>query len=107
MSNDIIPYPSITKSDKDGEPSFLIPEGINKRTLEILGCDYGYAKVVCGGRNKGKMKAMKEFIKLLREAKSEDVLIVRVRDPLPELRGNRLPRLRLLPRELYDNEKQD
>ena len=114
MKDEITPYPAITKSDKEGIPDFLVPDGINDKTLSMLGCDCGQGcdykdvRIVhIGGRNKGKMKAMKEFIKLLCDAKRKDVIIVRTPDPLPELRGNRLPKLRLLPIELYDKEKQD
>ena len=114
MKDKIIPCPMIIRSDKENVPDFLIPEGINEKTLRILGCDcglgdsYGDVRVVhIGGRNKGKMKAMKEFIKLLRDDKRKDIVIVRYPDPLPELKGNRLPKLRLLPIELYDSEKQD
>ena len=94
--------------EKTGEPFFPIPEGINERTLEILGCDYGYTpNVIYVGRNKGKMMAMKEFIKLLCDDKRKDVVIVRAPDSLPELKGNRLPTCRLLPIELYENENKD
>lgn len=64
-------------------------------------------KIVCGGRGKGKMMTLEEFLKLLPEDKRKDVVIVRASDPVPELKGNRLPKLRLLPIELYDNERQD
>lgn len=63
--------------------------------------------IVFGGRWKGKMMTLEEFLKLLPEDKRKDVVIVRASDPVPELKGNRLPTLRLLPIELYDNERQD
>lgn len=93
MSNEIIPYPSITKSDKDGTPEFLIPEGINERTLKMLGCNSKDVRIVCGGRGKGKMMAFKEFLKLFSADKSKDFIIVRASDPVPELKGNKLPRI--------------
>lgn len=93
MSNEIIPYPSITKSDKDGTPEFLIPEGINERTLKMLGCNSKDVRIVCGSRNKGKMMAFKEFLKLLSADKNKDVVIIKASDPVPELKGNKLPRI--------------
>ena len=102
----------ITRYDKEGGPDFPIPEGINEKTLRILGCDsglgcdFGDVRIVCvGGRHKGKMRAMKEFIKFLSDDKCKDVMFIRASDPIPELKGNRLPSIRLLPIELYDNEK--
>ena len=87
----------IARSDKEGVPDFLIPEGINEKALRILGCDcglgcdFGDVRIVCvGGRNKGKMKAYKEFVKLLCDDKRKDVIIVRAPDPLPELKGNKM-----------------
>lgn len=50
-------------------------------------------KIVCGGRGKGKMMALEEFLKLLPEDKRKDVVIVRASDPVPELKGNKLPRI--------------
>lgn len=108
MKDKIIPYPTISQIEKDGLPDFPIPEGINETTLRALGCDCGDVRIVCvGGRNKGKMKAYKEFVKLLCDDKRKDVIIVRALDPIPELKGNRLPTLRLLPIELYENETKD
>ena len=111
---EITPYPSITKSDKEGMPDRPIPEGINEKALRILGCDCGLGhdfvdvRTVCvGGRNKGKIKATKEFIKFLSNDKSKDIMFIRASDPIPELKGRRLAQLRLLPIELYDNERQD
>ena len=50
-------------------------------------------KIVCGGRGKGKMMAIEEFLKLLPEDKRKDVVIIRASDPVPELKGNKLPRI--------------
>ena len=50
-------------------------------------------KIVCGGRGKGKMMTLEEFLKLLPEDKRKDVVIVRASDPVPELKGNKLPRI--------------
>lgn len=91
MSNEIIPYPGITLSDKEGNPN--IPEGINERTLKMMGCNSKDIRIVCGGRGKGKMMAFTEFLKLLPEIMREDVVIIRASDPVPELRGNKLPRI--------------
>lgn len=114
MSNEIIPYPPITQADKEGIPNFRVPEGINEKALRMLGCDCGLGhdfvdvRTVCvGGRNKGKMRAMKEFIKFLTDDNRKDVVFVRASDPIPRLKGNRLATLRLLPIELYDNETKD
>lgn len=49
--------------------------------------------IVCGGRGRGKMVALEEFLKLLPEDKRKDVVIVRASDPVPELKGNKLPRI--------------
>lgn len=93
MSNEIIPYPPITKADKEGIPNFRVPEGIDERALKILGCNCKDVRIICGGRGKGKMMAFKEFLKLLPEDKRKDVVIVRTSDPVPELKGNKLPRI--------------
>lgn len=93
MSNKIIPYPSLTQTDKEGIPDFRVPEGIDERALKMLGCNCKDVRIICGGRGRGKMVAFKEFLKLLPEAKRNDVVIVRASDPVPELRGNKLPRI--------------
>lgn len=49
--------------------------------------------IVFGGRGRGKMMVAEEFLKLLPEAKRKDVVIVRASDPVPELKGNKLPRI--------------
>ena len=50
-------------------------------------------KIVCSGRGKGKMMAVKEFLKLLPEDKRKDVVIVRASEPVPELKGNKHPKI--------------
>ena len=104
----------ITRTDKEGVPDFQIPEGINEKALRILGCDCGLGHdfgdvrtIYVGGRNKGKLRAMKEFIKFLSDDKRKDVVVIRKSDPIPELKGNKLSTTRLLPIELYENERQD
>jgi hypothetical protein len=93
MSNEIIPYPSLTQADKEGIPDFRVPEGIDERALKMLGCNCKDVRIICGGRGRGKMMALKEFLKLLPEDKRKDVVIVRASDPIPELKGNKLPRI--------------
>ena len=93
MNDEIIPYPSLTQADKEGIPDFRVPEGIDERALKMLGCNCKGVRIVCGGRGRGKMMAFKEFLKLLPETKRKDVVIVKVSDPVPELRGNKLPRI--------------
>lgn len=93
MSNEIIPYPNLTQSDKEGIPDFRVPKGINERTLRMLGCNCKDVRIVCGGRGWGRMMVLKEFLKLLPEDKRKDVVIIRASDPVPELKGNKLPRI--------------
>lgn len=93
MSNEIIPYPRLTQADKEGMPDFRVPEGIDERTLRMLRCNCKDVRIIYGGRGKGKMMALKEFLKLLPEDKRKDVVIVRASDPVPELKGNKLPRI--------------
>ena len=93
MNDEIIPYPSITQADKEGIPDFRVPEGIDERALRMLGCNCKDVRIVCGGRGWGRMMAVKEFLKLLPEDKRKDVVIVRASDPVPELKGNKLPRI--------------
>lgn len=50
-------------------------------------------RIIYGGRGRGKMMALEEFLKLLPEDKRKDVVIVRASDPVPELKGNKLPRI--------------
>lgn len=49
--------------------------------------------IVCGGRGRGEMMALEEFLKLLPDDKRKDVVIIRASDPVPELKGNKLPRI--------------
>ena len=51
------------------------------------------SRIIYGGRSRGKMMALEEFLKLLPEDKRKDVVIVRASDPVPELKGNKLPRI--------------
>lgn len=51
------------------------------------------SRIIYGGRGRGKMMALEEFLKLLPEDKRKDVVIVRVSDPVPEPKGNKLPRI--------------
>lgn len=50
-------------------------------------------RIIYGGGRRGKMMALEEFLKLLPEDKRKDVVIVRASDPVPELKGNKLPRI--------------
>lgn len=50
-------------------------------------------RIIYGGRGRSKMMALEEFLKLLPEDKRKDVVIVRASDPVPELKGNKLPRI--------------
>ena len=47
-------------------------------------------KIVCGGRGKGKMMALNEFLELLPEDMREKVIVIRATDQKEELRGNKL-----------------
>lgn len=49
-------------------------------------------KIVYGGRGRGKMLAIEEWLKLLPEELRTKVVIVRASDKKEELRGNKLPR---------------
>lgn len=93
MSNEIIPYPRLTQSDKEGTPDFRMPEGINERTLRMLGCNCKDVRIIYSGGRGGKMMTLEEFLKLLPEDKRKDVVIVRASDLVPELKGNKLPRI--------------
>jgi hypothetical protein len=63
--------------------------------------------IVCGGRGKGKMYSCEKFLELLPEDMRKKVIVIKASDSVPELRGNQLPKLRLLPIELYDNKRKD
>ena len=93
MNDEIIPYPRLTQSDKEGIPDFRVPEGINEKTLKMLGCNCKDVRIIYSGGRGGKMMALEEFLKLLPEDKRKDVVIVKASDPIPELRGNKLPRI--------------
>ena len=49
--------------------------------------------IVFGGRGRGKMMAAEEWIELLPKEVREKVIVVKASDPVPELRGNKLPRI--------------
>ena len=53
------------------------------------------------------MLPAEEFMKLLPEAYRKDIIVVKASDPVPELKGNKLPRMRLIPIEFYEDETQD
>jgi hypothetical protein len=93
MSNEIIPYPSITQADKEGIPDFRMPEGIDERALKMLGCNCKDVRIICGGRGKGKMMDAENWLKNLPKEAIEKVIVVKASDPVPELKGNKLPRV--------------
>ena len=49
--------------------------------------------IVYGGRGRDKMMDAEEWLKLLPEEMREKVVVVKASDPVPELRGNKLPRI--------------
>ena len=49
--------------------------------------------IVFGGRGKGKMMAAEEWLKNLPKEVREKVIVVKVSDSVPELRGNKHPRI--------------
>jgi hypothetical protein len=49
--------------------------------------------IVFGGRGRGKMMAAEEWLKTLPKEVREKVIVVKASDPVPELRGNKLPRI--------------
>ena len=65
MSNEIIPYPRLTQSDKEGIPDFRVPEGIDERALEMLGCNCKNVRIIYSGGRGGKMTALEELKELL------------------------------------------
>ena len=83
----------ITKADKEGIPDFRVPEGIDERALKILGCNCKDVRIICGGRGKGKMMAAEEWLKTLPKEVREKAIVVKASDPVPELKGNKLPRI--------------
>ena len=50
-------------------------------------------KVIYGGRGKGKMMAAEEWLNTLPKEVREKVIVVKASDPVPELRGNKHPRI--------------
>ena len=49
--------------------------------------------IVFGGRGRGKMMAAEEWLESLPKEVREKVIVVKASDPVPELRGNKLPRI--------------
>lgn len=49
--------------------------------------------IVFGGRGRSKMMAAEEWLETLPKEVRESVVIVKASDPVPELRGNKLPRI--------------
>ncbi len=51
------------------------------------------SRIIYGGRGKGKMMDAEEWLKTLPKEVREKVIVVKASDPVPELRGNKLPRI--------------
>ena len=49
--------------------------------------------IVFGGRGRGKMIAAEEWLESLPKEVREKTIVVKASDPVPELRGNKLPRI--------------
>lgn len=49
--------------------------------------------IVCGGRGKGKMMAAEKWLEALPKEVREKVIVVKASDPVPELKGAKLPRI--------------
>ena len=49
--------------------------------------------IVFGGRGKGKIMAAEEWLKSLPKEVREKVVVVKASDPVPELKGAKLPRI--------------
>lgn len=50
--------------------------------------------IVFGGRGRGKMMAAEKWLEALPKEVREKVIVVKASDTVPELRGNKLPRLK-------------
>lgn len=50
-------------------------------------------KIVFGGRGRGKMMDAEKWLKSLPKEVRDKVIVVKASDPVPELRGNKLPRI--------------
>lgn len=50
-------------------------------------------RIVCGGRGRGKMSDLEEWLQTLTEEERKKVVIVRASDKKEELRGNRIRRI--------------
>ncbi len=49
--------------------------------------------IVFGGRGKGKMMAAEEWLETLPKEIQDKVIVVKASDPVPERKGNKLPRI--------------
>ena len=49
--------------------------------------------IVFGGRGRSKMMAAKKWLEALPKEVREKVIVVKASDPVPELKGNKLPRI--------------
>lgn len=49
--------------------------------------------IVFGGRGRGKMMAAEKWLETLPKEVREKVIVVKASDPVPELKGNKLPRI--------------
>ena len=49
--------------------------------------------IVFGGRGKGKMMAAEEWLETLPKEVRDKVVVVKASDPVPELKGAKLPRI--------------
>lgn len=49
--------------------------------------------IVFGGRGRGKMMAAEKWLEALPKEVREKVIVVKASDTVPELRGNKLPRI--------------
>ena len=50
-------------------------------------------RIIYGGRGRGKMMTAEEWLESLPKEVREKVIVVKASDPVPELRGNKLPRI--------------
>ena len=50
-------------------------------------------RIIYGGRSKGKMMAIEKWLETLPEEQRKNNIVVKASDPVPKLRGNKLPRI--------------